>query len=151
MTQRPGSPSGAHAPGGQPAPWPGQDLGLPASGSGSVGSFGRRLVALFIDWMLCQLVTVALLHVPVGATGAQAFVPLAVFAVMSIVLLSTVGTTIGMRIMGLRVGALGRPTLSPVQVVIRTVLLCLVIPAVVWDRDGRGLHDRAAGTIVVRR
>lgn len=116
-----------------------------------MGSFGRRLVALFIDWMLCQLVTVALLHVPVGATGGQAFVPLAVFAVMSILLLSTVGTTIGMRIMGLRVGALGRPTLSPVQVVIRTVLLCLVIPAVVWDRDGRGLHDRAAGTIVVRR
>lgn len=34
---------------------------------------------------------------------------------------------------------------------IRTVLLCLVLPAVVWDGDGRGLHDRAAGTAIVRR
>ena len=33
----------------------------------------------------------------------------------------------------------------------RTVLLCLVIPAVVWDSDGRGLHDRVAGTAIVRR
>jgi uncharacterized RDD family membrane protein YckC len=33
---------------------------------------------------------------------------------------------------------------------VRTVLLCLVIPAFIWDRDGRGLHDKAAGTVVVR-
>lgn len=136
--------------GGTAASYAGQDLGLPATGSGSVGSFGRRLVALLIDWLLCQLVTVALLNVPVGSTGAKAFVPLGVFAAMSVVLLSTVGTTIGMRVMGLRVGSLGRATLSPVQVVVRTALLCLVIPAAIWDRDGRGLHDRAAGTIVVR-
>jgi uncharacterized RDD family membrane protein YckC len=25
-----------------------------------------------------------------------------------------------------------------------------VIPATIWDRDGRGLHDKAAGTVVVR-
>ena len=34
---------------------------------------------------------------------------------------------------------------------IRAVLICLVIPAVVYDRDRRGLHDRAANTVVVRR
>jgi uncharacterized RDD family membrane protein YckC len=34
---------------------------------------------------------------------------------------------------------------------VRTALLCLVIPAVVWDADGRGLHDKAAGTVIVRR
>jgi uncharacterized RDD family membrane protein YckC len=34
---------------------------------------------------------------------------------------------------------------------IRAFLLCLVIPAVVYDRDRRGLHDKAAQTIVVRR
>ena len=33
----------------------------------------------------------------------------------------------------------------------RTILLCLVVPAVVWDSDGRGLHDRVAGTAIVRR
>ena len=33
---------------------------------------------------------------------------------------------------------------------LRTLLLCLLIPALIWDRDGRGLHDKAAGTVVVR-
>ena len=33
----------------------------------------------------------------------------------------------------------------------RTALLLLVVPAVVQDGDGRGLHDRAAGTVIVRR
>ena len=35
--------------------------------------------------------------------------------------------------------------------VVRTVLLCLVIPAVIWDADQRGLHDKAAGTVLLRR
>ena len=34
---------------------------------------------------------------------------------------------------------------------VRTGLLLLVVPAVVQDGDGRSLHDRAAGTVIVRR
>ena len=30
------------------------------------------------------------------------------------------------------------------------LLLFLLVPAVIWDRDGRGLHDRARGTAVIR-
>ena len=44
----------------------------------------------------------------------------------------------------------GRPA-SVVQVAIRSLLLCLAIPALIWDRDGRGLHDKAANTVLVRR
>jgi uncharacterized RDD family membrane protein YckC len=32
----------------------------------------------------------------------------------------------------------------------RTLLLALVIPAVVYDRDRRGLHDKVGATVVVR-
>jgi uncharacterized RDD family membrane protein YckC len=39
---------------------------------------------------------------------------------------------------------------KPVQVVVRTALLCLFLPATFWDHDGRGLHDKAAGTVIVR-
>jgi hypothetical protein len=35
-------------------------------------------------------------------------------------------------------------------VLVRTVLLVLVVPAVVYDRDYRGLHDRASNAVVVR-
>jgi hypothetical protein len=34
--------------------------------------------------------------------------------------------------------------------VVRFVLLCLLVPALVTDRDGRGLHDKAARSVVVR-
>lgn len=124
---------------------------MPREGVGSAGGFGRRLLAVAIDWALCLFIGWSLFHVPVGATGGRAFVPLAIFAVENFLLVSTVGWTIGHRIAGLRVGSLGRPVMNPVQVLIRTVLLCLFIPAVIWDRDGRGVHDRAAGTVVVRR
>jgi hypothetical protein len=33
---------------------------------------------------------------------------------------------------------------------VRTALLCLAIPALIWDADHRGLHDRVAGTMLVR-
>ena len=35
-------------------------------------------------------------------------------------------------------------------VLVRTVLLLLVVPAAVWDRDTRGLHDKAACSVEVR-
>ena len=40
-------------------------------------------------------------------------------------------------------------SLAEIRAVLRTALLLLLIPALIWDRDGRGLHDRAAGTAVV--
>jgi hypothetical protein len=40
--------------------------------------------------------------------------------------------------------------LSLGRVVLRTLLICLVIPALVLDSDGRGLHDRAVDSVVLR-
>jgi uncharacterized RDD family membrane protein YckC len=34
---------------------------------------------------------------------------------------------------------------------LRALLLCLVIPVSIWDADNRGLHDKAAGTVLIRR
>ena len=84
------------------------------------------------------------------ATGGQNFIVLAIFALMNILLVGTLGTTIGHRFMGLQVRNVtgGRATL--VQALIRTALLCLAIPAVIWDRDSRGLHDKVPNTVIVR-
>ena len=75
--------------------------------------------------------------------------PLAIFAVENVLLVGTLGFTLGMRVFGIRVAMLdgSRPPFQ--AVLIRTLLLCLAVPALIWDRDRRGLHDRAAKTIVV--
>ncbi|PZR53761.1 RDD family protein [Xylanimonas oleitrophica] len=130
----------------------GSRLGLPAEGSGSMAPLGRRVIALCVDWA-------AALGVAALFVRGNEFLPLAVLAVMNVVLVGSIGCTIGHRLLGLRVRVLGAPGRGAAEVpfvgfgraLVRTVLLCLVIPAVVWDGDGRGLHDRAAGTVITRR
>jgi uncharacterized RDD family membrane protein YckC len=70
---------------------------------------------------------------------------------MSLLTVGTVGSTPGKRLLRLRVVAvegLGRMALW--RVVVRTALLGLAVPALIWDRDGRGLHDRLSGSVQVR-
>ena len=130
--------------------YPGRRLGMPQRGPGSVGRFGRRLVAILIDWTLCQLIAYAWFGVRLGEGSSGSWWPLLIFAVENLVLLSTLGSTFGQRLLGLRLISMsgGRATL--LQVLSRTALLCLAIPALIWDRDQRGLHDKAAQTVLVR-
>ncbi len=73
-----------------------------------------------------------------------------VFAAEYIVLVSLIGRTIGMRLCGIGIMRLDGRRVSFPWVVVRTLLLVLVVPAVIYDRDRRGLHDKAAGSVVVR-
>ncbi|MFC5724094.1 RDD family protein [Streptomyces gamaensis] len=127
----------------------GQRLGLPGSGPGSVAPVGRRIVAVFVDWALCMLIAYAFLAR--GEPQRAGNWALLIFVVLSVLTVGTVGFTPGKRLLGLRVVAVdGGGRLSLPRVVLRSVLLAVVIPAVVWDRDGRGLHDRLSGAVQVR-
>ena len=56
-----------------------------------------------------------------------------------------------MALVGLRVVRVDRDApVNPWRALLRTFLLFLLVPALVWDRDGRGLHDRYSDTAVVR-
>ncbi|MFC4119335.1 RDD family protein [Nonomuraea zeae] len=128
--------------------YPGERLGLPEEGSGSIAGWGRRIAALVIDWMICTWVVVQLL---LGMNPAESpWAPVAVFALQYLILVGLMGQTFGHRLAGIRVAAMdgGNPRLLPVLV--RTVLLCLAVPALIWDRDHRGVHDRVSNTMVVR-
>ncbi|MEU8709062.1 RDD family protein [Streptomyces sp. NPDC048565] len=126
----------------------GQRLGLPQEGPGSVAPLGRRFGALFIDWALCMVIAYGLLAR--GDQQAAGNWALGVFLVMSLLTVGTVGSTPGKRILGLRLVSEDGGRLGTVRVVLRTVLLLLVVPAIVWDRDSRGLHDRLARAVQVR-
>ena len=134
-----------------PGEYPGQGLGMPQSGPGSIARFGRRLAAISLDWLLCQLIAVFLFRAELGRGGAGSFAPLAVFAVENLLLLPTLGATVGQRVLGIVIMTVDRRRITIVQAAFRTLLLCLAVPALIWDRDGRGLHDKAAATVLVRR
>ena len=85
---------------------------------------------------------------PLGAIVAWS--SLAIFAVMTVVLVGTLGSTIGHLVLGMGVRAAPGTPPGPLRALVRTALLCLVIPAVVWGPDGRGLHDVVAGTTITR-
>lgn len=126
----------------------GEQLGLPEEGPGSIARPGRRLGALAVDWGLCLLIAYGLITQSYN-DAAQIWAPIIMFALM-VLTVGSVGFTPGKRLLGLRVLALDTGGVSPWRAVLRTVLLFLAIPALVWDRDGRGLHDRLAGTVEVR-
>ncbi|MER5773535.1 RDD family protein [Streptomyces sp. NPDC002039] len=127
---------------------PGERLGLPRSGPGSVARFGRRLGAVLIDWVGCQLIAYAL--ITGGDLNASSPWTLALFLSLTFLTVGTVGFTPGKRILGLRVIALDGSRLGLGRVALRTLLLALFVPALISDRDGRGLHDRLAGAVQVR-
>ncbi len=126
----------------------GERLGLPQEGPGSIAPLGRRFGALFIDWTLCVVIAYGL--IARGDQTAAGNWAVVVLLVLSLLTVGTVGSTPGKRIFGLRVISADGERLGIVRVAVRSVLLCLAIPALVWDRDGRGLHDRLARAVQVR-
>lgn len=126
-----------------PQQWAGQRLGLPESGPGSIAKLGRRSLALIIDWALAMLVSQAF------ASG-DSTVTLVVFAVMQLLLVATLGYSVGHRVLGLQVRRLDGRFVGLWRSLIRVGLILLVIPATIWDADNRGLQDKAAQTVLVR-
>jgi uncharacterized RDD family membrane protein YckC len=122
--------------------YPGERLGLPEEGAGSVAGYGRRVVALLIDWLLCLVISLWAVH------SREWTLP--IFAAQDYLLTALAGITIGKRLMGIRVVRLGGKPVWFGWALVRTLLLLTVVPPLISDRDLRGLHDRAANTVVVR-
>lgn len=123
--------------------YPGERLGLPQTGIGSIGRVGRRIGALAIDWAAAVIISVAFFNY-------DSFATLLVFAVVQIVFIPTLGGSPGHRILGMRLVMMNGSWVGLWRPIVRTLLLVVVIPAVIWDPDQRGLHDKAVGTVLIR-
>lgn len=123
--------------------YPGERLGLPEAGPGSIARAGRRIIAIVIDWGIALLISNF-------AFAGDSWATLAIFAAEQILLVGTLGYSIGHRIAGIHVVKLGGGTAGPLAGLVRALLLCLVIPAVIFDPDQRGLHDKAMNTVLIR-
>ena len=123
---------------------------MPQRGPGSLARGGRRAIAICVDWFLCIVIASGWMGYRLGEGGLGPFKPLAVLVVMNLLLVGTLGSTIGHRLFGIRVVRIGGAGAGPFRALTRTILLAVVIPAVIWDRDTRGFHDKIAGTVTVR-
>jgi uncharacterized RDD family membrane protein YckC len=122
--------------------YPGERFGLPERGPGSVSSMPRRVLALLIDWLLSMLIAYWLTHSQLWT--------IVVFSVEVYILTATTGMTVGKRLTGIRAVRTDGGMIGLGWALVRTLILLTVIPPLLTDRDLRGLHDRAADTIVIR-
>lgn len=118
-------------------------------------SWGRRMLALIVDWLVSTLVVVAIIGTARYGEqgGVGSFIVLGVYVLESAVLTWLMAGSFGKLATGLRVvpaSGTWRP-ISPLRLLLRQVLVALVIPPLVFRPDGRGLHDLVAGTTTVTK
>ena len=136
---------------GEAGRYPGENLGLPESGPGALASVMRRACGVFIDWILCLLVASVLTQFTniLGGTSTATFILWILVGVVGGILFAR---TPGMAILGMGVARIDVPgtTIGIWRGVVRTLLTACLFPAAMVDADGRGIHDRATGTVVIR-
>ena len=129
----------------------GERLGLPADGRGSLAGWGRRLAALVVDWLACLLLVRLFLPAIDYGTPASSLATMGFFLAELTLFTWLVSASFGQRLLGLAVLRLDGGAPGLLRAFVRSVQVCLLVPPLVWDRDGRGLHDRSVGTVLVLR
>jgi uncharacterized RDD family membrane protein YckC len=110
---------------------------------------GRRMVGLLLDWAFCYFITWGFFAEP----GTGAFTPIVYFIYVGQYLFFCIlgGATPGHRIVGLKVVRFYDGQMpTPKQALIRTALLAIVITAITFDENGRGINERLSGTVLIR-
>ena len=133
--------------------YPGERLGLPETGPQSVGRVGRRFVAISVDWVISALVLMLMTgrdYLTISSTALGQMQLLGVFVALQILSIWAIGGSMGHRLLRLYVVNVHGGSLTWWRPIVRSVLLALVIPALVWDSDQRGFHDKVAGTLLLK-
>ena len=135
---------------------------MPVAAAAGPAGFWIRVVAYVIDAVL--------VGVAASFAGGGALVPssdgvnyqmngtgMLIGAVYFVGAWALFGTTVGMRVFGMRIVMAGGAKLTPVAAVIRFLGMILsfvvVLIGVIWvafDKNKQGWHDKLAGTYVIR-
>lgn len=165
--------TGPSADSGEPAAseYPGEHIGLPRTGAGSLVGMARRIAAMMLDWVIAIGIAAIIVRPdperiiaeadpPAGVAPPTTFEAVSsalstptwmVWMVVGILAVALFGFTPGQYFLRLRVIRVDIPArVGFVRALGRQVLLTFVVPALFTDGDGRGMHDRATGTAVVR-
>ena len=137
---------------GESRAYPGQPLGLPEHGPGSLARMGRRLVALLVDWLLAYGLAALGMTFGLISPRVMSTAILVVWLVLGVLAVRLFSFTPGQFALGLRVASIDdRLHVGLGRAATRGLLIALVVPALFVDVDGRGIQDRVTATAVVRR
>lgn len=135
-----------------PSGYPGETLGLPQTGPGSLAAMGRRMAALLVDWLIAYGLALLVLEFGAVTKAMLSTVILVVWLVLGVVAVWLFGFTPGQLVLDLKVMSVnGRLPVGIGRLTARGLLIGLVVPPLLTDSAGRGLQDRLTGTAVVRR
>ena len=131
---------------------PGQRLGFPEHGRGSLATWGQRLTALVLDWAISMgLATLITWGAVLNGIGPERFGIMVVFFLEKSVFTALTGSSLGQTIVGIGVTRIDGSAIPWWAAVVRTAMICLVIPAGVIGEDRRSLNDMMLRAVVVQR
>jgi len=113
-------------------------------------TWGRRILALFVDWVTCLAVVEGLVAAGVLGGNPNGLGTMALFVLESALFTALAGGSFGKlatRVRVVRQDGSGQPP-SLLRALLRSVMVGLLVPPLLTF-DGRGLHDLAAGTRTV--
>lgn len=130
--------------------YPGQRMGRPQSGRGSLARPFRRLLAFWLDWLLIEGIfyLLAQLAFPTLGSAVLDVVQLFFFWLYMVAAVGFMGHTVGHFAFGMQVQSLDGQPAGWLTALIRQSMVMLVLPVLIMDADQRGLHDRARHTLV---
>ena len=132
--------------------YPGQRLGFPEHGRGSLATWGQRLTALVLDWAISMgLATLITWGAVLNGIGPERFGIMVVFFLEKSVFTALTGSSLGQTIVGIGVTRIDGTAIPWWAAVVRTLMICLVIPAAVIGEDRRSLNDMMLRAVVVKR
>jgi hypothetical protein len=132
--------------------YPGERLGLPEQGPGSLARPGRRAVALLVDWLISYGLAALGMSLGVFSGAFLSTAVLLIWLVLGVASVRLFGFTPGQYLLGMRVASVdNRMHVGTGRALARGLLIALVLPALFTDVEGRGIQDRLTSTAVVRR
>lgn len=135
-----------------PNDYPGRRLGLPQTGPRSLARMGRRIAALFVDWMIAYGLAALAMSLGWVSMAALSTIVLVIWLVLGAVSVRLFGFTPGQFALGLMVVPVDdREHVGIGRAAVRGLLIAVVIPPLITDADLRGLQDQVTKTAVVRR
>ena len=112
-------------------------------------SQGRRMLGVLIDWLMSYAIAIGF-FVEFGESSMGAVVFL-IFTAQYLLFAALGGATPGHRVVGLKIVRFSDGAMpTPLQALIRTGLLVLIVTAITFDQNGRGINERLSNTVLIR-